>query len=64
YNPTPYWVSGLPGSVGQTGYYTLTYYMRNDGNNNISIWLDSSMSNIIGMKACLPNIKLIIQRLT
>lgn len=64
YTPTSYWVSGLPGSVGQTGYYTLTYYMRNDGNNNISIWLDSSMSNIIGMKACLPNIKLIIQRLT
>ncbi|NCB96540.1 MAG: hypothetical protein EOM35_08860 [Negativicutes bacterium] len=64
FTPTAFWVPALPGNVGQTGYYTLTYYMRNDGNNNISIWLESSMSNIIGMKACLPNIKLIVQRLT
>lgn len=64
FTPTAFWVSSLYGGNAQTGYYTITYYLKNDGNGNVSVWLNASVSNVVGLKACLPNVKITIQRLT
>lgn len=64
YQPTPLWVNSLPGGNAQSGNYTITYYLRNDGNGNVSVWVNCSLNNITGMKVGLPSMRVTIQRLT
>lgn len=63
-NPVAYWVPNLPNNNAQSGSYTITYFLKNESNGNVSVWIHCGADNITGMKIGLPNMKITVQRLS